>query len=170
MTTKSNHNRRLMYINGMTLVETLVTLSIFLVIMSAVVTFEVNVFLYQRSIYSSFDNTQSSSLLIRHISKALRNMSPSVNGEYPLIAAGTSTVSFFSDVDGDGNPEQVTYTPEGSTNDLSFQYFNSSYDPKAGSTSQAMPQPIDIGAVRFIQVFLPPYSAFIELRNLKTNI
>lgn len=94
---------------GMTLVETLVALSIFIAIMAAVVTFQVNVFSYQKSVSSSFTTAQDAQVLLKIIMRELRSMSPSANGAYPLASMATSSVSFFSDINSDGKVEKVSY-------------------------------------------------------------
>ena len=150
----------------MTLVETLVALSIFLVIMVAVATFEMNIFSYQGSISGSFNNSQTTEIVLKNAARELRGMSSPPNGSYPLTVAGTSTISFFSDVNGDGIVEpvnygfNVSYGSNGTNSDgISFEYF----DGNEATTT-------DISAIRFVRVSLPPYSVFVELRNLKTNI
>ena len=150
-----SYNPTKKYNKGMTLVETLVALSIFLVIMVAVATFEMNVFSYQGSISGSFNNSQTAEIVLKKITRELRGMSSPANGAYPLTVAGTSTISFFSDVNGDGIVEPVNY----GSDRVSFEYF----DGNEATTT-------DISAIRFVRVSLPPYSVFVELRNLKTNI
>ncbi len=155
--------------HGMTLTETLVALSIFLVVMVAVTTFEVNVFSYQRNIAGSFDASQSANMILKKISRELRAMTTAQDGSYPLSLAGTSTISFYSDINGDGVPENETYDNVG----LGFKYYDSN-----------MTETSDISSVRYVRVSTmvasaaassptsttPQYSALVELRNLKTNI
>jgi len=131
-----------------------------------VTTFEVNIFSYQRNISSSFNSSQMSSMVLRKIVKELRGMTSPSNGSYPLVIAGTSTISFYADINGDGITNLVTYDNVGPT----FDYYDSSYTGSAGSTDQAMLQPVGISTVRFVRISLPPYSDLVELRNIKTNI
>ncbi|MEI6396513.1 MAG: prepilin-type N-terminal cleavage/methylation domain-containing protein [Candidatus Taylorbacteria bacterium] len=135
---------------GMTLVETLVALSIFLVIMVAITTFEVNIFSYQKSISGSFDVSQSSQIVLKKISREMRQMSAPPSGAYPLTAIGSSTIRFFSDTNADGIPEPIVYDSV-----ASFLYF----DGNDATTT-------DISAVRFVRITIASYSAFVQLRNL----
>jgi prepilin-type N-terminal cleavage/methylation domain-containing protein len=167
---------------GMTLVETLVALSIFLVIMVAVGTFEVDVFSEQKAVSGSLETSQDAQVLLKVIMKELRSMSSSPIGAYPLVTAGTSTVSFYSDANGDGSAEQITYTLIGSslfrvmnnsgvlstttlvTNVRNgsasssmatlFQYFDQSYDGSNSTSSQPLTQPVSLTAVRSIKINL----------------
>ena len=86
-----------------------------MVVVIAVGTFEVNVFSYQGSISSSYQTAQSAQIMLKTMLVELREMSPGANGSYSLIKAATSSVSFFSDPDGDGITEQMTYSLVGTT-------------------------------------------------------
>ena len=99
----------------MTLVETLITLGIFIVIMVAVGTFEANVFSYQRSISGSLETSTDAQAIFKTIIKEVRSMSPSATGAYPIVTAATNTISFFSDPNGSGEPDQITYSLIGNT-------------------------------------------------------
>lgn len=94
---------------GMTLVEILVALSIFVIIMLAVVTFEYNVLDYNRHSQTALTNVQDATNILKYMSKELRTMSPSANGSYPILSAATSSVTFYSDIDGNGTKEQIRY-------------------------------------------------------------
>ena len=99
----------------MTLAEALVALSIFVVIMVVVTTFEVNVFSYQRTASGSLETAQDAQALLKIMMKELRSLAPSANGAYPLTTAGTSTIVFFSDITGTGVVDQITYSLIGNT-------------------------------------------------------
>lgn len=96
-------------IDGFTLAEIITAVAILSVIMVAVSAFQYNVITYNRSAAVSLTNAQEAQAIVKTIAKELRAMQPSVNGAYPIATAGTSTITFFSDVDGDGNEEQVRY-------------------------------------------------------------
>jgi len=100
---------------GMTLVETLITISIFITIMVAVGTFEASVFSYQRSVSGSLETSTNAQAIFKTIMKEIRAMSPSATGTYPIVTAATNTISFFSDINNDGSQEQVTYSLMGNT-------------------------------------------------------
>ncbi len=168
---------------GMTLAETLIALSIFVAIMVAVSTFQANVFSYQRSVSSSLETAQNAQVLLKVIMKELRSMAPGGNGAYPLTSAATSSITFFSDINGDGIVEQVTYTllgntiykavikPSGSpaiynfasqaTTTLVTNVRNSFatpvfqyYDGNFDGTTAALSQPISVTMVQLINVTL----------------
>ena len=93
----------------MTLVELVISIGIFILIMGAVVLFESNVFSFRRNVSGTFQVVQNAQLILKTLNAEIRSMSPGANGAYPLITAGTSSVSFFSDVNADGTTEQVRY-------------------------------------------------------------
>jgi prepilin-type N-terminal cleavage/methylation domain-containing protein len=100
---------------GFTLAEVVTAVAILAIIMIAVSTFQYNVLNYNRTAADSLTNAQEAQALIKTMAKELRAMQQSANGSYPIASAGTSTVTFFSDVDADGNEEQVRYYMTGTT-------------------------------------------------------
>ena len=99
----------------MTLAEVITALGIFVLIIAAVFVFETNVFSYNGSVSSSFQVAQDSQMLLRTMLSELREAVPGANGAYPLTSVGSTTISFFSDINNDGKAEQVTYTLVGTT-------------------------------------------------------
>jgi type II secretory pathway pseudopilin PulG len=95
--------------SGMTLVEVLVSLSIVVVVMIAVGTFQFNIISYNRSTQVRLTNVQEASNIVKVMAKELRAMAPSANGSYAIESAGTSTIIFFTDTNGDAIPERVRY-------------------------------------------------------------
>ena len=167
----------------MTLAETLVALSIFVIIMVAVATFQVNVFSYQKSVAGSFETSQDAQALLKIVTKEIRSMTPSANGAYPIANAATNTLTFFSDVNNDGKADQVTYTlvgstlykavitPSGSlavynvanqaTTSLVTNVHNASstkmfqfYDQNYDGTTAPLTLPVDVTTIRMIKVTL----------------
>ncbi len=100
----SNRERR-----GMTLVEILVAVSILVIVMAAVATFQYNVLDYNRYSQVALTNVQDATNILKYMSKELRTMSPSANGSYPILFAATSSLTFHSDIEGDGAKEQIRY-------------------------------------------------------------
>lgn len=100
---------------GMTLVEIIATVSILVIVMGAVATFQYNVLDYNRHSQVALTNIQDATNLLKYMSKELRTMSPSANGSYPILSAATSTISFYSDIEGNGTKEQVRYYIAGAT-------------------------------------------------------
>jgi prepilin-type N-terminal cleavage/methylation domain-containing protein len=100
---------------GMTLVELLITLAIFVTVMVAVGTFEANTFIYQGNVSSSFTTAQNAQIILKTMLTELRETAPGVNGAYALVSTGSTSISFFSDPDNDGQTEQITYSLTGTT-------------------------------------------------------
>ncbi|MFA6078822.1 MAG: prepilin-type N-terminal cleavage/methylation domain-containing protein [Candidatus Omnitrophota bacterium] len=168
---------------GMTLVEVLIAVAIFAVVMIAIGTFEVNIFSYNSSISGSFNTAQNAQTILKTILKELREMAPGANGSYPIVTAGTTTLSFFSDPDNDGVTEQITYSlsnntlyrsiiqPSGSPlaynpasqtvsslvadvrNDASLPVFQY-FDANYNGTSSPLTLPASLTAIRLIKISL----------------
>jgi prepilin-type N-terminal cleavage/methylation domain-containing protein len=94
---------------GFTLIEVLTTIAILASIMIAVVTFQYNVLSYNETSKVSLTNTQEAQSLLKTAARELRSMEPSSNGSYPIASAATSTITFYTDLDGDGLKEQIRY-------------------------------------------------------------
>lgn len=106
---------RSLYKKGVTIAELVVVIGILGLIMIAISTFQVNVIKNNRYAQDSLITLQDGRVIIRTMIKELRSVSPSNNGAFPIIQASTSTISFFSDIDGDGSKEQVRYFIASST-------------------------------------------------------
>ncbi len=98
---------------GMTLAEVLVVIALFAVIIVAVGAFEANIFTYNSQISGSYQTSQNSQVILKTMAAELREISPSVNGAFPIAVAGSTTISFFSDKDNDGLSEKITYSLTG---------------------------------------------------------
>ena len=105
----------MLYKKGFTLVEVVTAISILVVIMVAVSTFQYNVISYNRSSAVALTNATEAQSILKVMAREMREMSPSSNGAYPIIAAATSTISFYADLDGDGTKEQIRYFLASST-------------------------------------------------------
>lgn len=95
---------------GMMMVELLVALAIFAVVIVAVFAMGSNIFIFNSTTTGSFQATQNSQAILKTILKEIREASPGANGAYPIISTGSTTLSFFSDIDNDGVAEKITYT------------------------------------------------------------
>lgn len=100
---------------GLTLVELLVAMSIFIIVIVAVGAFQANIFVQHSNISGSFQTSQNSQVILKTILKELREAAPGANGAYPLTYVGSTTLSFFSDIDDDGYTEKITYSLIGTT-------------------------------------------------------
>lgn len=95
--------------NGMTLVEVLVTASILVVVMMAVVAFQYDVINYNRSTQIRLTNIQDATSILKVIARELRASAISANGSSAINTAATSSLIFYADIDSDGLPEQLRY-------------------------------------------------------------
>jgi type II secretory pathway pseudopilin PulG len=166
---------------GMTLVEVLITLGIFVAVIIAVGTFEANIFIYQGEVSNSFATAQNAQVILKTMLTELREMAPAADGSYALVNAGSTTVSFFSDPDNDGTEEQITYTLSSTTlykaiiqpsgNPPTYAVANQStttlliglrnglvtpvfqyFDTNYNGTSSPLTQPVTTTAVRLVKV------------------
>ena len=165
----------------MTLVELLVALAVFAVIMTAVYAMGSNIFIYNSNTSGSYMATQNSQVILKTILKELREASPGVDGSYPLISTGSTTLSFFSDIDSDGLTERITYSLVGTTlyratikptgSPAAYLFANQStttlisnvingnslasfeyFDTNYTGTSSPLTQPVTPSAVRLIRI------------------
>lgn len=167
----------------MTLVETIIALALFAVVMVAVSAFQVSIFNNQKVISGSLQTAQDAQIILKTMLTELRSAAPSMNGAYPIASAGTSSIMFYSDTNGDGQTEQIGYKlssttiyrtfipPTGtppvyllsnqSTTTLMNNVRNSSstvmfqyYDQNYTGTSTPMTLPVNISLIRLIQISL----------------
>ncbi len=100
---------------GMTLAELIIVIGILGIIMVAIYAFEANIFIYTNQSQAQINNTWQAEAVLKPITKELRGMVPSATGSYPIASAGTSSITFFANVDVDSNIEQVRYYLASST-------------------------------------------------------
>ena len=94
---------------GFTLVEILVVMGILSIFIVLVADFQSKIFVYNRIFQGgNFVGTDAFNV-VKSMATEMRSMSPSSGGAYPIEAAGTSTLTFFADVDDDGLKERVRY-------------------------------------------------------------
>lgn len=103
------------HVRGVTLVEVLVTLGIFVVVMLAVGNFVTNIFIYHSNISSSYQTEQNAQVILKTLLNELREIAPGADGSYALVNAGSSTVTFFSDTKNSGVTQEVKYALVGTT-------------------------------------------------------
>lgn len=118
---------------GMTFVEAIVVVALYLVVMLALMEsitafYRFNAYTIAQS-YQVSEARQGMDLLVRD----LREMTFADNGTFPLAVMGTSTVGFYSDIDRDDSVEYVVYRMS-STTLYKFTY-NATGSPLSYSTS-----------------------------------
>ena len=94
---------------GFTLVETLVTIGILAVLVGIVGTFQRDIFLYNNITQANLNAQMEGRRAVRTMVAELREASPSSLGAYPIAVAGTSTITFYSNIDSDILKEQIRY-------------------------------------------------------------
>lgn len=99
---------------GFTLVELLISISIFLVLVFISSNFQRDVFFLNNNLQSSLNAQLDARHLVKVIVAEVRKSSPSANGTYPIEVASTSEMVFYSDTDGNGVVERVRYFLSGS--------------------------------------------------------
>lgn len=94
---------------GFTLIETLVFITIFTVIIIAIVSSINYVYRGQRYSFETADATRSARLGIEQAVQDIRETAYSDIGDYPTVEMATSSFTFFSDVDRDSKIERIRY-------------------------------------------------------------
>jgi type II secretory pathway component PulJ len=168
---------------GFTLVEVIISITIFILVIITVSLFQFNVINHNNSSQISLSNIYESEAILKTMIKEMRTMKSSANGSYPILNVATSTITFYSDSDGNGIIEQIRYylstttlyrgktdpsgTPAtyninneskkilvtGVRNDSNFPIFEY-YSSVYAGTSTSMTYPIDIKSVRLIKINL----------------
>lgn len=101
--------------NGFSIIEILVGISIFVMLSLAVWSFQENIFSINTFISRELIIQQETRQAFNKMSSEIRSLSPSSVGAYPIAQVGTSSFTFFSDIDDDGLKEQIRYFLDGNT-------------------------------------------------------
>ncbi len=169
---------------GFTLIEILVVVGICAVVGLAVSNFGRDIFVQNYVVSKSLVAQSDANMAISRMMTELRRAQPASNGAYPIEAAASSTITFYSDVDNNGIRDRIRYWLEGkvlkrgvirptgqpyvylqsnesigtAANDLvnSNGLIFSYYDKNYDGTASSSPlsYPIDLKAVRLIKVEL----------------
>lgn len=171
------------YKNGFSLIELIVSIAIVAIVMVVVSNFQVNVLRFNKYSKDVLESSQDAKAILRVMVKEMRSITPSNNGSYPIVSAGTSTLTFYSDINDDGLIDQVRYylstttlkkgviIPSGSPltyNSLNEQFSTLAYNIKNGTstalfeyydtnyagTSTPLSYPLNTTAVRLVRVNL----------------
>jgi|ERR1035437_9447336 prepilin-type N-terminal cleavage/methylation domain-containing protein len=98
---------------GFTLTEMVVATAIFVMIGVVVANFAANIFSFNYSTQGNLGAQIDGRHVLKQMISELRSASPSAAGAYPIAVAGTSSLTFFSDVNSDGTKEQLRYYVSG---------------------------------------------------------
>lgn len=99
---------------GMTLVETLVALSLFVILSLVVFNGVASFYRYNAYTIAQAYQVEHARRGVEALVRDLREMTFADNGAFPIVATATSSVQFFSDIDRDDSVELVEYVLEGS--------------------------------------------------------
>ena len=94
---------------GFTLAEVIVVVGLLALFVGLISEFQTKIFKYNSSFESGNFIGFDSQNVIKSMTKEIRSMSPSSAGSYPIEAAGTSTFSFYNDIDDGGLKEHIRY-------------------------------------------------------------
>lgn len=178
------NNRTLQGNRGVTLPELLVVVGITGIIVLALTSFQKDIFFNNKFATDSLTSAQDARSILRTMIAELRVTSPSSNGAYAIAQAATSSITFFSDTDGDGVKDQIRYYLTGTTTlkkgvvkptgsplvynsanetfkTLAINLKNNSssplfeyYDSGYAGTSSPMTYPLDITRIRLVKINL----------------
>lgn len=94
---------------GLTAIEALVVLAIFVVISGVVMSIVSSFYQYNAYTIAQSYQVQNGRIALERLVRDAREMTFADTGAFPLIAYSTSSLSFYSDVDGDQSVEKVRY-------------------------------------------------------------
>ena len=100
---------KILLFRGLTFLETVITVALTAFILLALTS--LIIYFYRTNIYT-LEQTQavnSARVSLAHAMVDLREASYGADGSYPLLAAATSTVTFFADNDGNGTVNKLRY-------------------------------------------------------------
>lgn len=100
---------------GFTFVETIIGVSIFLIVSFLVSTFARDIFSLNYVLQGNLNAEIDSRHVVKIIVTELREAGPSALGAYAIASATPSNLIFYSDVDNDGIREKVRYFISGSS-------------------------------------------------------
>jgi type II secretory pathway pseudopilin PulG len=166
---------------GFTLLETLLSVGLVVILFNVITLFSKDVFSLNATLSGSLSAQENARVVLRQIVKELRTASISNTGSYPIIETLPTRVRFFSDLEGDGDKEEVQYyiasdgktlkkavlKPTGAplaynenasttstviSNVVNGTSIFSYFDKNYTGTSAALSQPVDIAAVRLVKI------------------
>lgn len=164
--------------SGFTLVELLIAIAISSVALVFVTYFTIDLSNLGVDLGNRLETERELEFTLRVMLSEVRSMGPAANGAYPIAVANATTFQFYSDIDGDGQFEQVRYFLNGTTLQKGitnptgspatypaadevisemvhymvpgtvFTYYSDGFPPEIG----ALPAPVDIAQIRLITV------------------
>jgi prepilin-type N-terminal cleavage/methylation domain-containing protein len=98
---------------GMTLVEILIATAILVLIMIGISRFQRDIFFLNSSTQNNLSAQMEGRKVLRILVAELRSANRSSLGAYPIVTAGTSTLTFYSNIDSDAYFERLRYFVDG---------------------------------------------------------
>jgi prepilin-type N-terminal cleavage/methylation domain-containing protein len=164
--------------SGFTLVEILVSISIFSVLIILIALMFSNVFTGSKQQLLAVDNIEQSRLVTSQFLNEMRNATTGVDGSYALGQAGDSQIIFYAKTKGTNTVNRVRYylsagklykgivVPTGNPlaynlasesvkiaqNDVTNATIFAYYDDTYSGTQNPLSQPININSVKFIKI------------------
>ena len=100
-------------VRGFTIFEMLIAISILVSIILAVSIFGRDIFSFSVTFTKDFEVRQEIQLTIQQMIPEIRSIAQSSVGSYPISAAASSSLTFYSDLERDGIVEEVRYFLDG---------------------------------------------------------
>ena len=101
--------------SGFTLIELLIAMAITALTIGFVSYFTIDVSSSSTSINIRLETQRELEMTLRTMLSEIRSMGPSANGSYDIALADATNFEFYSDIDGDGQFEQIRYFLNGTT-------------------------------------------------------
>lgn len=95
---------------GITLVETLVVTTLFAVVMYAIMSSVASFYQFNSYTIAQAYQVNNARRGVENTVRDIREMTFADDGTFPLISMGTTSISFYSDIDRDDSVELVRYT------------------------------------------------------------
>lgn len=195
---------------GFSVIEVLVGMFILTLVGLASYSFQKSILSQNKIISGGLTAQDEARRALKIMSAEIRTVSPASTGSYAIAQTATSSFIFYSNIDGDSFKERIRYFIDGATlkkgvikptgNPLTynpanetvselardvanaatamFRYYDTNYD----GTTGALPEPINISAVRLVKITLVidkdpsalpsplTLTTQISMRNLKDNL
>jgi len=165
-------------VHGFTLIEILFSISILIIVLTAITLFAKNVWEYNMFISSGLEDTDAARTAFKTITAEIRTAGSADTGSYTISQANATTFSIYSDINSNGLKERVRYflengslkkgviEPTGSPlsynpsneiittiiphiiNASIFNYYDENYD----GTTSSLPSPINIPVIRLVKI------------------
>lgn len=167
---------------GLTLVEVLVAISIFIFLATAIVSLFLTSYRYNSIVWEQLKTQNEGRKTTQDFVNELRTASQSSIGAYPIEAAASSTITFYSNIDTDTLRERIRYFKSGRNlkrgvikptgnplayvssteviTDVAHDVANTStaifyyYDSNYSGAEAALSSPIDITSIRVVKITL----------------